>query len=176
MSTVPAILMSEEDFLALPESTQRQELLDGEVVVSPSPSMTHQRIVLRLASWLLRWADEHSPAFVGLSPLDVRLGRQRIVQPDLFVLLHGASGQTPIDAVPDLVIEVLSHNRSYDRLAKRFVYEQAGVREYWMVDPERRCIEVVLNGAHREERAHAISGVLADFSVDVHALFSELTA
>lgn len=135
-------LVSEAEFLALPESHDRIELIDGEVILGPPPTPVHQTIVARLCRSLGAWADEHPPAFLGLSPLDVRIAPGRIVQPDLFLLLSGPPGpEGPVDAVPDLVVEVLSRDRGYDRVTKRVLYAQAGVPEYWIVDPLTRRIE-----------------------------------
>lgn len=135
-------LVSEAEFLALPESHERIELIDGEILLGPSPTPVHQMLVARLCRLVGAWVDANPPAFLGLSPLDVRLAPGRIVQPDLFVLLTGlASPEGPIDAVPELVIEVLSRDRGYDRVTKRFLYGQAGVREYWIVDPLQRRVE-----------------------------------
>ena len=162
--------MSEERFLALPESMQRQELIDGEVYVSPSPNIGHQRAVGALFVLLRQWASGPGNAFIGLSPLDVRVAPGHIVQPDLFVLLGGTPASTPIDEVPDLVIEVLSSNQSYDRLLKRYVYEQAGVREYWMVDVEAGVIEIAVDGALSEHHDTLTSDVLEGFVVHVAAV------
>lgn len=136
-------LVSEREFLALPESTQRLEFLDGEVYVPPSPSPQHQSIVGRLYRHLATWADANPPAYVGLAPLDVRLAPARIVQPDLFIALTGLrSDDLPVDQVPELVVEVLSSNRSHDRITKRLIYANAGVDEYWIVDPVKRSMAV----------------------------------
>ncbi len=165
---------SEEEFLALPEGPDRIELIDGEVIVSPSPLPLHQVVVGRLYVALQAWAAEHPPAFVGLSPLDVRLGTDRIVQPDLFVVRGGVDPRRIVDTVPDLVVEVLSGNRAYDRLAKRALYEEAGVGEYWIADPDARRIEQVTGGrilaATDRLRAAALDGV----EVDVEAVFAGL--
>jgi Uma2 family endonuclease len=74
---------------------------------------------------------------VGLSPLDVRFAAGRILQPDLFVLFARipADHEGPITQIPELCIEVLSSRASYDRLTKRVVYAEAGVRELWTVQP-----------------------------------------
>jgi Uma2 family endonuclease len=131
-------LVTEDEFLELPESVERIELIDGEVVVSPSPSFWHQEILGRLVFALRNWARQQArPVTVGQAPLDVRFGTGRILQPDAFVLLSSLSpSQTgPLDRVPEICIEVLSGNRSYDRLAKRLIYAEAGVHEYWIVDP-----------------------------------------
>ncbi|MEZ4240618.1 MAG: Uma2 family endonuclease [Myxococcota bacterium] len=148
MATVsPALdppLVSEAEFLNLPESMERVELLDGEVIVAPPPTDRHQAVLGRLHFALFGWAEAHPPAAVRLAPLDVRFGPGRILQPDLFVVLGGlpTGAATPLEVVPDVVVEVLSARRSYDRLTKRAVYAEAGVPEYWVVDSVQRLVEV----------------------------------
>ncbi|MGE0710389.1 MAG: Uma2 family endonuclease [Planctomycetota bacterium] len=130
-------LVTEAEFLSLPESLDRIELIDGEVIVSPSPTSWHQTLVVRLVRKLGDWAEaQEPPAFLGLSPLDVRFGPGRILQPDLFLLLGGFTPEQrgPIDRIPEVCIEVLSLNRVYDRVTKRQVYAQAGVKEFWAVE------------------------------------------
>jgi Uma2 family endonuclease len=131
-------VVSEEEFLELPESMDRVELLDGEVIVSPSPSVWHQELLARLAHALRSWAYGHNgPVFIGQAPLDVRFGPGRILQPDLFVTFGEVAldHQGPLDLVPDLCVEVLSTNRAFDRLTKRLVYGEAGVPELWLIEP-----------------------------------------
>ena len=69
------------------------------------------------------------------------------VQPDIVVMLPGWSGSLPLRGVegpPDLLVEVLSpSNRDHDLRLKRALYGRAGVREYWLVDPEARTIEIL---------------------------------
>lgn len=132
------LLVSEAEFLALPETNEKIELLDGEVVMSPSPSVRHQVLVQRLMSALLAWsATRPSRPFIGQAPLDVRFGKDRILQPDLFIVLGGISidHEGPIDVVPEICIEVLSGNRVHDRVTKRLIYAAAGVAELWVVEP-----------------------------------------
>lgn len=131
-------LVSEDEFLRLPESNERVELLDGEVVVSPSPTGWHQELVGRLYVAIKSWAEgRESPVFVGLGPYDVRFAPGRILQPDLFVALTSPpfDAPGPLDRVPELVAEVLSPNAAYDRVTKRLIYGAAGVAEYWVVEP-----------------------------------------
>jgi Uma2 family endonuclease len=172
MSALPA-LITEAEFLALPESMDRVELLDGEVIVPPSPSPGHQGAVKNLVYELEGWARRHG-ATVHVSPLDVRFGPGRILQPDVMVFLGGLAPEAaaPLTTIPDLCVEVLSVRRSYDRIVKREVYAEAGVREYWVVDPVQRCVEVY--------RGHSLFGVatetleselLPGFSVEVATLF-----
>jgi Uma2 family endonuclease len=131
-------LVSEAEFLALPESTQKIELLDGEVIVRPSPTYWHQQILIRLVFSLQQWAaGRSSPVTICQSPLDVRFQANRILQPDAFILLGAIARdhQGPIQQVPEICIEVLSTDRVYDRVTKRLICAGAGVSEYWVVEP-----------------------------------------
>lgn len=138
MNTPRPTLVSESEFLSLPPSMERIELIDGEVIASPSPGPWHQELLARIVVALRPWAAAQGrPVFVGLAPLDVRFGASRILQPDAFVILDAVplDAPGPIERVPEVCVEVLSSNRAYDRLTKRQVYAAAGVRGYWVVEP-----------------------------------------
>lgn len=115
---------------------------------------------------------------IGLAPLDVRLKSGRIVQPDLFVCLAGYPlDRAPLDVVPELTIEVLSAQPTYDRFAKRLIYAEAGVREYWLVDPYRHVLEQVRGletvGVHRETfESLSASGL----EIDLKTVFAGLAS
>ncbi|MEO1172406.1 MAG: Uma2 family endonuclease [Myxococcota bacterium] len=164
--------LSEAEFLAQPESTERIELIDGEVIVSPSVPFAHQRLVGRLCVALDGWAAENG-AEVGIAPLDIRFGPSRILQPDLAVFLGGlpADVEMPLARVPELCIEVLSTNRDYDRRTKRLVYADAGVVELWLVAPEgqiERWSGEKLAGGERAEdplRSPVLNGFELPFGV-----------
>ncbi|MCB9765554.1 MAG: Uma2 family endonuclease [Alphaproteobacteria bacterium] len=137
MHALQRTLVSEAEFLALPESMQQVELVDGEVVVSPAPRWWHQEVCRRLVVALSLWADEQpSPFTVIQSPADVRFGPGRILQPDLFVLEGRLPREHtgPITRLPLVCVEVVSSNRIYDRVTKRLIYAAAGVPEYWVVE------------------------------------------
>lgn len=165
--------VTEDEFFEIPESHDHIELLDGEVILSPAPTSLHQILVHHLSFELELWARAHTPAFVGLSPFDVHIAPNRVVQPDLFVLLGGLPSQEGVfQGVPDLTIEVLSKKRGYDRLTKRLVYAEAGVKEYWIVDPRRKLVEVVHGIQTVAEVEHRLaSELLPGFTLDVEALF-----
>lgn len=137
--------VSEEDFLSLPESMDHVELVDGEVIVSAAPSPLHQHVLIELVASFREWARVNRPSRVGLAPTDVHLAPNRILQPDLFLVLSGFSPRSPgpLKLVPDLVVEVVSLKRSYDRITKRSIYADAGVPEYWIVDPFLGQVEQV---------------------------------
>jgi Uma2 family endonuclease len=170
-------LVTEEEFLHLPESTDKIELVDGEVIVSPSPGYWHQEILGRLVSALRSWAVRQRAAVtVGQAPLDVRFGRNRILQPDAFVVFGRIepAHEGPIDRVPELCTEVLSSNRVHDRVTKRLLYAAAGVREYWTVDPagpvERWTGPGLSDGA--AVRGLLTSSLLPRFRLDLRRLFA----
>lgn len=141
MSSLAPKLVDEEEFFSLAESTEKIELIDGEVILSPSPSFWHQQVLRRLVRALEDWStSQNEKVSICMAPLDVRFAPGRILQPDAFVALTEIpkEHQGPISYVPELCIEVLSANRAYDRMTKRLVYAEAGVRELWTVEPDGR--------------------------------------
>jgi Uma2 family endonuclease len=131
--------------LALPGDGNRYELLDGELLVSPSPVAIHQRAVLALYDRIGPYVRERRLGWSGLSPADLDLNSGQLLQPDLFVLPL-RNGREPLDwseaGIPILVAEVLSPSTAlYDRNRKRSRYQATGVAEYWIVDTDARLIE-----------------------------------
>jgi Uma2 family endonuclease len=136
-SLAPRLNISEGEFLSLPESTEKVELVDGEVFLSPSPSYRHQWILRKVVRALEDWAaTQEQEVTVGMAPLDVRFAPGRILQPDAFVLFARVRPEHvgPISEIPALCIEVMSSNRAYDRMTKRLIYAEAGVTELWTID------------------------------------------
>ncbi len=170
-------LATEEEFLRLPESLQKVELIDGEIIVSPSPDYWHQEILRRIVFALGGWAlKQRKPVAVCQSPLDVRFGRGRILQPDAFILFGAVarSHKGPVDRVPELCIEVISSNRVHDRITKRLVYAAAGVKEYWVVDPGGIIERWTGPGLSKATavRSRLTTTLLPGFSLDLPALFA----
>jgi len=115
-------LVSEAEFLSLPESLDGIELLDGGIIVTPSSSYWHQEILQRVVYALRTWAHgQSSDVPIGQASLDVRFGDGRILQPDAFMICAKISPdyEGPITEVPALCVEVLSTHRAFDRLTKR---------------------------------------------------------
>lgn len=176
MTASARVLVSESDFLALPESMRPAELVDGEVVMPPSPSFWHQELLGRLVTALRAWSVAAPiPVTVAQAPLDVRFAAGRILQPDAMVFLakldRGAA--SPLERIPELCIEVLSSNRTYDRITKRFLYAEAGVQEYWIVDPsgfvERRSGPSLVRSEELTDWVR--SPLLPGFELDLGRLF-----
>ena len=141
------IQMSYEEFTLMNESaSNRYELIDGEVYLLGAPNVIHQRIVSRLHIELDRYlSGKACDAFV--SPFDVTLirrGDQRfknVVQPDLLVICNWRDDldeNSRYTGVPRLVVEVLSPgNTTKEMFTKLDLYRDAGIEEYWIIDPIR---------------------------------------
>jgi Uma2 family endonuclease len=137
------------DYRSWPED-ERWELIAGEAyAMSPSPTGVHQAIVLRLGRYFdVFFERRRCRAFIA--PLDVKLSESDVVQPDLLVVCDPRQIKpTHIEGAPALVVEVLSPTSQYhDRARKVKLYAAAGVREFWLVTPEARIVEVLrLDGA-----------------------------
>jgi Uma2 family endonuclease len=136
-----------DDLIAMgdTEDGRKYEIFDGELVVTSSPSLWHQAVLKRLFL-AFHELEKQKIARVYFAPLDVVLSKTRVVQPDLLVIRSDrkeAFGKW-VTAPPDLAIEVLSpSNRHHDRVRKRRAYARYGIREYWIVDPDERTIEVL---------------------------------
>ncbi|TYL45002.1 Uma2 family endonuclease [Nocardioides sp. BGMRC 2183] len=123
------------DFDALPDDGNRYELLEGEIVVAPSPGLDHQR----LAGELYVTLREACPPewMVLFAPFDVALAESTVVEPDLLVTERDRPTQRALEGPPLLAVEILSpSSRGRDQVRKKRLYEKAGVPSYWIVDPE----------------------------------------
>ena len=131
---------------ALPDDGNRYEVIDGELFVTPAPSLTHQNAVLELALLIAPYLREHALGRAVISPADVIVyGPRKFVQPDLFVV--PLVNDAPMRAWTEvgrllLTVEVLSPSTEHtDRGRKRRVYKEKGVAEYWVVDTDARTVE-----------------------------------
>jgi Uma2 family endonuclease len=132
------------DLLEFPEDGNKYEVVHGELLVSPSPRMVHQRLVGRLLRRLGDYLDRHSLGEVHPGG-DVHGGVDSLVIPDLLVVdLQGArSGDWKTIGTPLLVVEVLSTSSvRADRFTKRRLYQELGIPVYWLVDAGAKLVEV----------------------------------
>jgi len=135
-----------EDYDALPDQP-RCELLYGRLYVTPSPTLWHQHVAMFLWRHLESIA-EAAGGFACAAPLDTVLADHSVVQPDVIYTSAARLGilGKRIEGAPDLVVEVLSPGSArHDRGGKLSLYAEAGVREYWIVDPETRHVEFLVN-------------------------------
>lgn len=144
-----------EELLALPEDGLRHELLDGVHVVTPSPEYAHQGVLAGVNFALLKSLEGQDELVVLTSPADIVLSPRTLVQPDIFVIRKPAKVRHASwrdVGVPLLAIEFLSPSTAArDRGAKRRIYQQAGVAEYWIVDLDARLVERWRPGDERPE-------------------------
>lgn len=166
---------TEGDYFALPDTNRFVELSERTLVMPPHPTHTHQLIVLGLAMEMRAFVQQQDLGTLQIGPLPVHLWPGKIREPDILFVAKEHSDRIGEEAYgpPDLVVEALSAStRRTDRLEKPVEYARAGVREYWIVDPDGQTVEVsVLRGGAYEllgkwgrgEEAH--SEVLAGFRV-----------
>lgn len=127
------------DLEAMPDDGHRYELIDGTLIVTPSPAVPHQRVVGNLHVLLRASVAEHLE--VMLAPLDIAVSEFTVLQPDLLVAGRETLAGRKMVGVPVLAIEVLSPStRLIDLNLKKAAFEKAGVQSYWVVDPDRPAI------------------------------------
>jgi Uma2 family endonuclease len=165
-----------------PESNQPCELWDGELIMAPSPFFGHQKIALRFLKRLDEFVGNHALGEVVGAPIDMVLSPRRSVQPDVVFIAkeHLDIVRDTIRGPADLVVEIISPGgRHRDRIEKRDLYEQYGVAEYWIIDPEAATVEVLrlnpdkqyaLAGRYRLGEI-ACSSLLQGFEIPVSYIF-----
>ena len=177
------VQMTVEEFLELPESNQIVQLIHGEVLMSPSATLLHQRLVLAIAKYFSKIIPDGE---VFIAPLDVYIGEGIVVQPDVFWVSEKNTQCAVIDdrywrGAPDLVVEVLSpSNAQLDWGDKFEIYQQYSVREYWLVDQQALFVHVfrLENGKFARQGVFGkgqrfVSAVLNGHEVDVTALLEQ---
>jgi len=158
MKAVQPKILTYDDYLALPETKQRYEIIDGELIWRcPAPTIKHQRVVKKACVKLDPFVEENDLGELILSPVDVVVSRNplRMRQPDLlFVRKERLSiVQERVEGAPDLVIEVLSPgNARPSVLEKLSDYARIGVRECWIFSPEALTLEVLVLNRGRYKR------------------------
>jgi len=133
------------DYLALPDEP-RCELVYGSLVVTPAPTVRHQKVSARLAQLLLAHADRTGDLAL-YAPVDVVLADHTVVQPDLVYVRAARAGivRDRVEGAPDLVVEILSPATARRDLGEKLrLYAEAGVAEYWLVDPDARTFELLV--------------------------------
>lgn len=139
----------------LPDDGNRYEVLDGELHVTPAPSMEHQEVLQRLFLRIQPYVERHAIGWTYLSPADIEFSPRRRVQPDLFVVPStGAPKPRSWAEVKSLllVVEAISPTTArLDRVKKRPMYQEHRIPEYWIVDSDSRLVERWRPGDDRPE-------------------------
>ena len=150
------------------EEGEQAEIIDGEVLLFSTPSSRHQDISVELTRQFANYL-EGKQCKVYHAPFGVRLFEQdgdrpedvdTVVQPDLSVVCdRGKLDKYGCKGAPDMVVEILSPStQRHDRLVKLNLYQRAGVREYWIVDPDNQTVQVMLLGENGALHLHEVYG------------------
>jgi Uma2 family endonuclease len=170
-----------EDLAQMPDDGRRYEILGGELIVSPAPSIKHQWVSMELSAQIRSFARLQQLGLVFFAPLDVRLGRHDIVQPDIVFILNEhlhilqAWG---VEGSPDILVQVVSpSSRLNDRIRKSAIYADEGVLEYWIVDLDTRSIltQELVSGEYVPmpmSEGRATSRILTGLFIDPRDIFA----
>jgi len=172
---------SAQDFERLPEGPPYYQLIEGDLIMSPAPSYSHQRTVGKVFLKLSRLLEEKGQGEVLISSIDVYLDEKNVFQPDIVVLLKEGKAKVEEKGIfgpPDVVVEILSPSTAYyDLIVKKEVYERAGVKEYWLLDPNRKTFEIYKNteegfklSSQAREKGKVLSEIL-DLEIDLKDIY-----
>lgn len=152
--------MSLNEFLALDETDGKWELDDGVLYIMATGTPDHQFLIIQFSRRFDDYLDgfEEPPAqFYHEMTTVLSRELQRAPEPDIVIILNERReivGRTRVEAPPDIVIEILSTDRNRDLVRKRQIYAEAGVREYWPIDPLNDTVtQLELQGGEYVERA-----------------------
>ncbi len=177
-------LWTYEDYLKLNDD-KRYEVINGRLYEMPAPHFEHQDILKRLLNILFEFSEkEYRIGKVLPSPFDVILSEEIVVQPDIVFISKGSLKNIKEGSLfgpPDLVVEIVSPTSYYrDRYEKFEIYEKAGIKEYWIVYPGEKAIEIWVLKEGKYELHSIASGegkvrseVLKGFEVDLKEVFDE---
>ena len=170
-----------EDYEKLPEGPPYYQLIEGKLIMSPAPTPSHQRVSIRLSVKLFNYVKEKTKGEVLYSPIDVFLDEENAYQPDIVVILQGSRARITekgIEGPPDIVVEILSPSTAYyDLTEKKDVYEQVGVKEYWILDPLRKTFEIYANSQKgfklisKAKEEGKVKSELLDLELDIKEVF-----
>ena len=134
-----------DDYLKTPDD-KRYELIEGELYMTPSPITNHQRISGRIDFELRKFVLENDCGEIFYAPYDVYFDDENVVQPDILFISKdrlNIIGDKNLQGAPDLVIEILSESNAYrDLIQKKKLYARFGVKEYWIVVPGEKTIDI----------------------------------
>jgi Uma2 family endonuclease len=146
MSLIGKSVWTYDDYCALPQDFNRHEIIEGDHVVTPSPTSRHQRVLSNLSTILNSHVRTRKLGTVIAAPMDVLLADTSVVQPDLLFIRKEREGiitEPNIQGPPDLVVEVLSvSTAAFDRGSKMRLYARFGVPHYWILEARGLTLEM----------------------------------
>jgi Uma2 family endonuclease len=175
--------MTYEDLLDLPDDGRHYELIEGDLIVNPTPVTRHQQIAFRIARYIQAHFDAQGggEAFMAL---DVVFAHDVVLIPDVMVVCDERRSivtPTNVKGAPNIAIEVLSDGtRKRDETIKRKLYERFGVDEYWIVDPVIDTVKIYRRDEtsfvrvieiSTESGGEITSPLLPGFALDISLVF-----
>lgn len=161
---------------------KRYEVMEGALMMVPAPTTRHQKISGRIYRIMANFVLDNGLGEIFDAPTDLVLSNDVVVQPDILFINKeraGIIGEQAIMGSPDLVVEIISPSSSFiDSVRKREIYQRFGVKEYWLVFPEEKAIEIMTleHGIYRElcsakEEGTVRSKLLQGFEVELKGVF-----
>ena len=148
-------LLTYDDYLALPETMQRYEVIDGKLIMEPAPLFGHQWHSRKIFQPMANYVDENLLGVVVYAPVDIMISRTplRTRQPDVLYISFERIAQLGLedmeelpflDIAPDLIVEIVSPSESQQNVSDKLAdYQRMGVDECWLVRSREGTIEVV---------------------------------
>jgi Uma2 family endonuclease len=154
-----------KDYVNTPDD-KRYELIEGELLMTPSPTTKHQRVLREIEFILKKFVSENNLGEIFFAPYDVYLDGENVIQPDIMFISKerlNIIGEKNIQGAPCLTIEIISESSAYrDMVQKKKLYAKFGVKEYWIVIPEEELIEIysLENGIYQLSKVYRKNEVL----------------
>ncbi len=176
-------LWTYRDYLELNDG-KRYEIMEGELLMAPAPMPYHQEVSRNLGFLMWDFVKKRRLGVIFYAPIDVVFDEHNVLQPDIVFVSkerRDIIGEKAIHGAPDLVVEVISPSTlGRDTVRKRNIYECFGVREFWIVYPDMRCIEVLSLKGERyrihsegclEKDKEVVSHVIKGFKAELESVF-----
>jgi len=175
--------MTAKEFALLPVGPPYPELINNQVIMPSSPEFKHQDVSISLASRMFIHVEDHDLGILLEAPMDVHFDENNVFQPDIIFISKDRlpellSDGKKIKGAPDLVVKILSTNKKSDLEEKMYIYELYDVREYWVVDPKKKFVEIFENVEKEFVSVQKCKGatiahskVMAGFSIELSKIF-----
>jgi Uma2 family endonuclease len=185
MQETPDRLYTYEDYLKINDDNQ-YELIGGELILVPAPLTIHQHISRKLIQIIGSFIDDNNLGELYGAPTDVLLTEKDKPQPDIMYISKNRLDivtEKNIQGAPDLVIEILSPSTSrFDKVKKSRLYYAHGVKEYWIIDPIDKAVQVFTSGEKNWNLVEAydeddilLSSLLPGLEIKLKDIFNKST-
>ncbi len=151
-----------QDLLTAPNDRHRYEIFEGELIMTPAPSRAHQQAHSNLFRIIANYVAEGKLGELYSAPFDVYFDEETVVEPDILFVSKDRLyiiDEQKVNGAPDLVVEIVSAStEKHDRGFKFKRYAEEGIKEYWIVDPTSKVLEVYTLGQKGFERFGKYAG------------------